>query len=89
MPAARRQARADRARARGASARPEQKTGSTYQQEVASSQIRVAQRLMRDSSAPLTAIAFEVGCGTPQHFSTLFRRLVGESPSAWRAKLRA
>ena len=66
-----------------------QKTGSTYQQEVASSQIRVAQRLMRDSSAPLTAIAFEVGCGTPQHFSTLFRRLVGESPSAWRARQRS
>jgi AraC-like DNA-binding protein len=64
-------------------------SGSTYQNEVARSQIRAAQVLLRDSNASLTAIAFDVGCATPQHFSALFRRLVGESPSAWRANSRS
>lgn len=63
-----------------------QRAGLTYQGEIAASQVRVAQRLLRESELPLTTIAFEVGCATPQHFSHLFRRLVGESPSAWRAK---
>ncbi len=32
----------------------------------------------------LTAVAVEVGCASLQHFSSLFRKLVGESPSTWR-----
>jgi AraC-like DNA-binding protein len=81
----------DAARKLGLSARSLQRrlneVSSTYQAELARSQVRVAQRLLRESNTPLTAIAFEVGCATPQHFSTLFRRLVGESPSAWRARV--
>jgi AraC-like DNA-binding protein len=80
----------DAARALGVSERSLQRKlkelGSTYQAEVARSQLRVAQALLRESSTPLAAIAFEVGCATPQHFSSLFRRIAGESPSEWRAK---
>ncbi|MGE0790021.1 MAG: helix-turn-helix domain-containing protein [Sandaracinaceae bacterium] len=59
---------------------------TTFQAELAGSQVRIAKRLLRDSSASLTAIALEVGCATPQHFSTLFRRITGKSPSAWRSE---
>jgi AraC-like DNA-binding protein len=76
----------------GASARSLQRrlrdAGATYQGEVAAAQIRAAQRLLLDSALPVTDIALEVGCATPQQFSALFRRLVGEPPSAWRARRR-
>jgi AraC-like DNA-binding protein len=82
----------DAARALGLSPRSLQRklreAGSTYQGEVASAQVRAAQALLRDSELSLTAIAFEVGCATPQHFSTLFRRVAGEPPSAWRERAR-
>jgi AraC-like DNA-binding protein len=59
---------------------------TSFQQELALARVREAQRRMRDSDAPLTRIALEVGFATSQHFSTLFRRLVGQSPSEWRAR---
>jgi AraC-like DNA-binding protein len=40
--------------------------------------------MLLDSDAPVTTIALEVGCATPQHFAALFRRFYGVSPSAWR-----
>jgi AraC family transcriptional regulator len=46
--------------------------------------IEVAQALMLTTSEPLSSIA--VGCGMcdQQHFARTFRRIVGETPSAWR-----
>ena len=32
--------------------------------------------------------AYDVGCASPQHFSTLFRRAAGAAPSAWRITAR-
>jgi AraC-like DNA-binding protein len=61
--------------------------GTTFQQEVARSQVRVAERLLRETSSSLGAIALEIGCATQQHFSTLFKRVTGESPSAYRARV--
>jgi AraC-like DNA-binding protein len=63
-----------------------QEHGATFQEEVAEARIRAAKRLLAGGTASLTAIALEVGCASPQHFSALFRRLTGESPSAWRAR---
>jgi len=60
----------------------------TFQEEVGAARVRAAQRLLEGGDAPLTTIALEVGCASPQHFSALFRRVTGESPSAWRAKSR-
>jgi AraC-like DNA-binding protein len=58
--------------------------GTSFQDELNGARIRAAQRLLLDSDMPITQIALEVGCASPQHFSTLFRRLAGASPSAWR-----
>lgn len=62
--------------------------GTTFNEELALARVRVAQRLLLDTDAPLTSIALDVGCASLQHFSALFRRLTGDSPSAWRTKQR-
>ena len=62
--------------------------GTSFRDEVAAARVRVAQKLLVDGDAPLTTIALEVGCGSLQHFSALFRRIAGETPSAWRARHR-
>jgi AraC family transcriptional regulator len=43
-----------------------------------------AQGLMLSTSAPLSAIALDCGLSDQAHLSRLFRRVVGESPRAWR-----
>ncbi len=58
---------------------------TSYRAEQAAVQVAVAQRWLETTDAPITQIAYEVGCSTPQRFSALFKREVGESPSAWRA----
>lgn len=65
-----------------------QENGTTFQEEIAEARVRAAKRLLVDGDASLTTIALEVGCASPQHFSALFRRLTGESPSAWRTRSR-
>ncbi len=57
---------------------------TSFQQELADARIRTARRLLLETDAPLTTIALEVGCASLQHFSALFRKRTGESPSAWR-----
>lgn len=59
--------------------------GTTFQRELDAARVRVAQRLLETSRASLTEIALDVGCASPQHFSALFRRVAGQTPSAWRA----
>lgn len=81
------------ARALGLSERTLQRrlreAGTTFHQELNVSQVRVAKAMLLDSDAQLTSVALEVGCASLQHFSALFRKLTGESPSAWRARHRA
>ena len=60
--------------------------GTTYKDELADARVRAAKRLLLETSAPLTTIAFEVGCSSLQMFSALFRRRTNESPSAFRAR---
>jgi AraC-like DNA-binding protein len=60
--------------------------GTTFAREVARARVRLAQRLLAGGDASLTEIAYEIGCASPQHFSTLFRRVVGVSPSRWRRR---
>lgn len=43
-----------------------------------------AQGLMLSTIAPLSAIALDCGFADQAHLSRLFRRVVGESPCAWR-----
>jgi AraC family transcriptional regulator len=43
-----------------------------------------AQGLMLSTDAPLSQIASECGLADQAHFTRLFRRVVGETPAAWR-----
>lgn len=61
---------------------------TTFQHELDAARIRLARRLLTESDSALTEIAYDIGCASPQHFSALFRRVVGEAPSAWRARQR-
>ena len=78
------------ARALGLSARSLQRklgeVGTTFSEELADARVRAARRMLADGNAPLTAIAFDVGCASLQHFSALFRRRTRETPSAFRAR---
>lgn len=60
--------------------------GTTFQDELDAARVRLAKRLLVESDSSLTEIAYDVGCASPQHFSTLFRRVVGAPPSQWRAR---
>jgi AraC-like DNA-binding protein len=62
--------------------------GTTFQDEMAEARIRAAKRMLLDGDAPLTAIAFDVGCASLQHFSALFRKRTGQSPSDFRRQSR-
>lgn len=78
------------ARALGLSPRSLQRklgeAGTTFTDELTEARVRAARRMLADGDAPLTAIAYDVGCASLQHFSALFRRRMHESPSAFRAR---
>ncbi|MDY7225923.1 helix-turn-helix domain-containing protein [Hyalangium rubrum] len=61
---------------------------TSFQSELNSVQVRTAQQLLLETDMKLTAVAVEVGCASLQHFSSLFRKLVGDSPSTWREQHR-
>jgi AraC family transcriptional regulator len=45
-----------------------------------------AQKMMLATAEPLTQIALDCGFADQSHFSKLFRRALGEPPSAWRRR---
>ncbi|MFN2547558.1 MAG: helix-turn-helix domain-containing protein [Myxococcales bacterium] len=61
---------------------------TSFRAELLAARLRKAQRLLVDSDEKITAIALEVGCGSSQHLSALFRKMTGETPSEWRASHR-
>ena len=81
---------ADVARELGMSERTLQRrlrdAGTSFQTELNTVQVRVAQTLLLDPNMKITSVAVEVGCASLQHFSSLFRKVTGETPSAWRAR---
>lgn len=58
---------------------------TTFRERLALAQVAAAKRWLRQTDAPVSRIAYEVGCGTPQQLSRLFRRVTGQTPTAWRA----
>lgn len=64
------------------------RAGTTFQAEVNAARVRVAQGRMLTGDDSLTAIAIDVGCASAQHFSAMFRKATGQSPSEWRARAR-
>lgn len=57
---------------------------TTFREQLGRAQVEAAKRWLRETDAPVSRIAYEVGCGTPQQLSRLFRRIAGRSPTAWR-----
>jgi AraC-like DNA-binding protein len=77
------------ARACGVSVRTLQRRlaseGTSFARETIQVRIARAKLLLGEGSEPITAIALDIGFATPQHFSAVFKREVGESPGAYRA----
>jgi transcriptional regulator GlxA family with amidase domain len=48
--------------------------------------IERARELLLTSGRPLVEVAFDVGFKTQAHFTTVFARLVGETPNVWRQR---
>lgn len=65
-----------------------QTEGTSFVDEVQSARIAAAKRLLSETDRKLTAIATDVGCASLQSFSTMFRRVTGETPSEFRARTR-
>lgn len=60
---------------------------TSFLDEVGKARVRVAQRMMLASDVPVSNVALDVGCASPQHFASLFKRFVGETPTAWRKRM--
>jgi AraC family transcriptional regulator len=50
--------------------------------------IEHAQMLLRSSSLSVLDVALSSGFGSHAHFTTVFGRMVGESPNSWRTRMR-
>jgi AraC-like DNA-binding protein len=59
---------------------------TSFADEMQRGRVRRAQKLLVETNASITTIALDVGCATPQHLSTLFRKHVGETPTEWRRR---
>lgn len=62
-------------------------SGTSFLDEIGKARVRVAQRMMLASDVPVSNVALDVGCASPQHFASLFKKLVGETPTAWRKRM--
>jgi AraC-like DNA-binding protein len=62
--------------------------GTSFSDEVLAARIAIARRLLSETDHKLAAIAAAAGCSSLQSFSAMFRRVTGETPSEFRARLR-
>jgi AraC-like DNA-binding protein len=63
------------------------RTGQTLHHAILGSRIERARRYLADPSLPMKEIAYLLGFATSQHFSAVFRRFAGVSPTAFRLEL--
>lgn len=61
--------------------------GTSPHRYIVERRIALAKTLLRNRDLSLSDVALQVGFSTPNHFSTVFRRLVRVPPSAYRATL--
>jgi AraC-like DNA-binding protein len=57
--------------------------GTTFQREAHTARLEAAQAMMLAGGISLTRIAIELGFASLQHFSALFRKRFGSSPTEW------
>jgi len=60
-------------------------TGQRPHEYMLRRRIARAQEMMRETNAALVEIALDVGFQTQAHFTTVFKRFVGETPHRWRS----
>src|SRR5690606_2306493 len=60
--------------------------GTTAHMHIIRLRLELAQRLMLTTDEPLSQIALACGLADQAHLSKLFRREMGETPSAWRRR---
>lgn len=60
--------------------------GTTPHMYIIRLRLETAQRLMLTTQEPLSQIALACGLADQAHLSKLFRRMLGETPSAWRRR---
>jgi AraC-like DNA-binding protein len=61
-----------------------QQSGTTFRAELEAARVELARALLVDTDLKIDAVARKVGCASAAHFATLFRRVAGEPPSAYR-----
>lgn len=61
--------------------------GTSFGEEQQRARVTAAKRLLLETDRAVTVIAIDVGCASPQHLSTLFKKHVGETPTAWRKRM--
>ncbi len=81
--AARRLGRSDRSLQRDL-----QQARTTFRAELDAARVEIARGLLVDTDLKIDAVARKVGCASAAHFATLFRRVAGETPSAYRDRHR-
>jgi AraC-like DNA-binding protein len=59
-------------------------SGLTPMAYIERSRISLACRRLAESDVPVTRLAVDLGFQSSQHFATVFKRLTGKTPSAWR-----
>ena len=60
--------------------------GTTTRRHILCLRLQLAQQLMLTTNDPLSQIALACGSSDQAHFSKVFRREIGETPSAWRRR---
>lgn len=81
--AARRLGRSDRSLQRDL-----QQSGTTFRAELEATRVELARALLVDTDLKIDSVARKVGCASAAHFATLFRKVAGETPSAYRERHR-
>jgi AraC-like DNA-binding protein len=62
--------------------------GTSFRAEVISARVHAAQKLLDETDLPIAEVGRVVGCKSPAHFSSLFRRITNQSPAEYRARAR-
>jgi AraC-like DNA-binding protein len=65
-----------------------QQSGTTFRAELEAARVELARALLVDTDLKIDSVARKVGCASAAHFATLFRRVAGETPSAYRERHR-
>ncbi|HTL39120.1 MAG TPA: AraC family transcriptional regulator [Kofleriaceae bacterium] len=64
-----------------------QTASTSFTAEVQAARVRAASAMLAETDEKIEVIARSVGCGTASQLSTLFKKLVGETPARYRERL--